>query len=95
MQVQIVVVPVPAAEITTAAAGEAAPSFAVRWPNAFCTFHSLVTGEDQGWWIGTSEPIFWLLSQANVGQNQLNTNEEIAAGCPNPSPGDDVDAIDF
>ena len=37
----------------------------------------------QGSRIGTSEPIFWLLSQANVGQNQLN-NKEISAGCPNP-----------
>ena len=39
----------------------------------------------QGSRIGTSEPIFWLLSQANVGQNQLNNNGGIAAGCPNPA----------
>ena len=38
----------------------------------------------QGWRIGTSEPIFWLLSQANIGQNQLNNNREIAVGCTNP-----------
>ena len=82
VQVQIVVVPVPAAKITTA--GEAASSIAVRWPIAVRTFHSLITGDDQGWRIGTSEPIFWLLLQANIGQNQLNNNGEIAAGCPNP-----------
>ena len=31
---------------------------------------------------GTSKPIFWLLSQAHVGQNQLCNNEEIVAGFP-------------
>ena len=40
--------------------------------------------EHQGWRIETSEPIFWLLSQADVEKNQLNNNREIAAGCPNP-----------
>ena len=28
----------------------------------------------QGWRIGTSEPILWLLSQDNVGKNQLNSS---------------------
>ena len=38
----------------------------------------------QGSHIETSEPICWFVSQANVGNNQLN-NREIAAGCPNPA----------
>ena len=33
--------------------------------------------EYQGCWIGTSEPIFWLLSQANVGQNQSKKTEKL------------------
>ena len=44
VQVQTVVVPIFAAEITTA--GATTISTAVRWPVVVRTFHSLITGEE-------------------------------------------------
>ena len=51
----------------------------------FCTSLYETVHNQHGSRIGTSEPIFWLLSQAIVGQNQLNNNGEITTGCPNPA----------